>query len=69
MRKVYEATGGQPQRWGSPRANLGAVKADAAAGRENCGKTAMSFADTVLNLLSRCVSKNGPGLEDTHRGP
>jgi hypothetical protein len=29
MRKVYEATGGQPQRWES-LGNLGAVKADAA---------------------------------------
>ena len=29
MRKVYEATGGQPQRWESLD-NLGAVKADAA---------------------------------------
>jgi hypothetical protein len=28
MRKVYEATGGQPQRWES-LGNLGAVKADA----------------------------------------
>ena len=28
MRKLYEATGGQPQRWES-RANLGAVKVDA----------------------------------------
>jgi hypothetical protein len=30
MRKLYEATGGQPQRWES-LGNLGAVKADAAA--------------------------------------
>jgi hypothetical protein len=30
MRKVYEATGGKPQRWES-LGNLGAVKADAAA--------------------------------------
>ena len=30
MRKVYEATRGQPQRWES-LGNLGAVKADAAA--------------------------------------
>jgi hypothetical protein len=30
MRKVYEATGGQPQRWES-LGNLGAIKADAAA--------------------------------------
>jgi hypothetical protein len=30
MRKVYEATDGQPQRWES-LGNLGAVKADAAA--------------------------------------
>jgi hypothetical protein len=29
MRKLYEATGGQPQRWES-LGNLGAVKADAA---------------------------------------
>ena len=29
MRKLYEATGGQPQRWESLD-NLGAVKADAA---------------------------------------
>jgi hypothetical protein len=28
MRKLYEATGGQPQRWGS-LGNLGAVKSDA----------------------------------------
>ena len=28
MRKLYEATGGQPQRW-EPLDNLGAVKADA----------------------------------------
>jgi hypothetical protein len=30
MRKLYEATGGQPQRW-ETLDNLGAVKADAAA--------------------------------------
>ena|SRR5258708_5488843 len=30
MRKLYEATGGQPQRWES-LGNLGAVKSDAAA--------------------------------------
>jgi hypothetical protein len=30
MRKLHEATGGQPQRWQS-LGNLGAVKADAAA--------------------------------------
>jgi hypothetical protein len=30
MRKLYEATGGQPQRWES-LGNLGVVKADAAA--------------------------------------
>jgi hypothetical protein len=30
MRKLYEATGGQPERWESLD-NLGAVKADAAA--------------------------------------
>ena len=30
MRKIYEATGGQPQRWES-LGNLGVVKADAAA--------------------------------------
>jgi hypothetical protein len=30
MRKLYEATGGKPQRWESLD-NLGAVKADAAA--------------------------------------
>ena len=30
MRKLYEATGGQPQRWES-LGNLGAVQADAAA--------------------------------------
>ena len=29
MRKLYEATGGQPQRW-EPHGNLGAAKADAA---------------------------------------
>jgi hypothetical protein len=29
MRNLYEATGGQPQRWDS-RGNVGAVKADAA---------------------------------------
>jgi hypothetical protein len=29
MRKLYEATGGQPQRWESP-GNLGATKAEAA---------------------------------------
>jgi len=29
MRKLYEATGGQPQRWES-LGNLGAVKVDAA---------------------------------------
>jgi hypothetical protein len=29
MRKLYEVTGGQPQRWES-LGNLGAVKADAA---------------------------------------
>jgi hypothetical protein len=49
MRKVYEATGGQPQRWES-LANLGAVKADAAAGRETVEKPPCPFADTVLNF-------------------
>jgi hypothetical protein len=29
MRKLYKATGGQPQRW-EPLGNLGALKADAA---------------------------------------
>jgi hypothetical protein len=29
MRKLYKATGGQPQRW-EPLGNLGAIKADAA---------------------------------------
>src|SRR5258708_21257905 len=67
MRKVYEATGGQPQRWES-LGNLGAVKADAAAGRETVEKPPWPFAGTVLNFSRRACQKTGPGLRIPYRG-
>jgi hypothetical protein len=45
MRKLYEATGGQPQRWES-LGNLSVVKADAA-GIAYAGRHPVVFADLL----------------------
>jgi hypothetical protein len=54
MRKLYEATGGQPQRWES-LGNLGAVASDAA---------------SIAYAVERgwLIISGGPALSEPHRG-
>jgi hypothetical protein len=52
MRKLYEATGGQPQRW-EALGNLGAVNADAAGMRAGMASLRVTYSEARAALLAK----------------
>jgi hypothetical protein len=52
MRKLYEATGGNPLRWESLD-NLGAVKADAAGMRAGMASLRVTYSEARAALLAK----------------